>query len=894
MTRRTTILRGTCLVAALVVGVLLYASIDRIRERLALDTLEAGNPMEREHAVRTLAEVGTERAAGPLIRSVVEARVPPAIAAAALIEIGPPASTALVDVLASPELELRRFATEALLQIDPDEFGPIADSLRGLLEDRVRESVWHLAQLPAPPEAAVAALEGLANDPWREQEEGIDALGHIGPAARRALPTIEALMEGDDVRAEHAAIAFARITLFEPERALPRLVALLDGTTDSFKRRRVLRAIAILGPGSRPALDRVVEEPDGDGVVEVLRHMRPSWADLRPHLPALLAKVESVVCCDSAAVFATHGAAADDLTRLASSEDSKVRSNALEALARVGSRARRAVPTLLDLVDSEGLRTESERTDRELAAVFGAIGPAAADALPFCLQRLGPSGAERSRFEVTDADAVVAAIGPVAVPPLRDALHAEDTQLRVAAAMCLGAIGPAARAAIPDLVAALSQSEDVELRHATLFALRCMGPAAAEAATERLRELLDDPEVWRSAAAALFEIDTAPATPIDALLPCAVPPSWRDEPRALRPGWLDRYPEFVPSAEQVLDELADPRRVDLAAEMLERRPELAADAAIVAAVADLQQSEAPADVMAVALNHELLQRFPAVRDAAVRDLARRYDECKSRRLDCGVIVGRLCVFERPEEPIAAVLTDSLARRDLAACLDAARWLWRHERISIERLITVLVAALQAPILRPGRGYLPSLRHAAASALGDLGPAAAVAVTRLQATLLDPEAELRAQCALALWRIEGEEWYRRVVTELEAFLRERAVDPVLGEPVRRDMGWALEALGPRAIADLAPLLADADEQVRIGMLVSLRARGVDARSVRPAIVERLADEHFRVREEALRTLRAIGVTSEEAARLVGLAVHDDPFVRDIVAEALRELSGDGRD
>ncbi len=222
-----------------------------------------------------------------------------------------------------------------------------------------------------------------------------------------------------------------------------------------------------------------------------------------------------------------------------------------EALARLGPRARAALPTLIGLakkgpddtglletmmqIDPEGtgcvpvlieaLKSEDEGVVDDAARCLGLLGPRAKGAVPALAEVL----TRHLEDHGGDLDAKVGAarslgrIGPDAKPAIpaligalrhRRVVHQEaggvekggrcDCAIAKAAAEALGSLGPEARAAIPALieVVRIADADDVDwsytyLRQAAILALGQIGPDA-RAAIPVLRDLMaDDPtKTW--------------------------------------------------------------------------------------------------------------------------------------------------------------------------------------------------------------------------------------------------------------------------------------------------------------------------------------------------------------------------------------------------------------
>jgi HEAT repeat protein/lysophospholipase L1-like esterase len=195
--------------------------------------------------------------------------------------------------------------------------------------------------------------------------------------------------------------------------------------------------------------------------------------------------------------LATLGeAAAPAVSALATAlEDSShlVRAAAAWALGDVGPAAASAVPALVPL-----LRDRDPFVRAGAAFGLGGIGAAAKPSIPGLIAGLSDLD-ERVRWRAADA---LAKIGlepdstDLLVPLVRDAAGPG----RGLAAEALGRLGPEARVAVPELIAATSDPRP-DVRWRAIWALGQIGPTAV-AAVPTLRADLTDPEVrWRAAEA---------------------------------------------------------------------------------------------------------------------------------------------------------------------------------------------------------------------------------------------------------------------------------------------------------------------------------------------------------------------------------------------------------
>src|SRR5262249_6447738 len=123
--------------------------------------------------------------------------------------------------------------------------------------------------------------------------------------------------------------------------------------------------------------------------------------------------------------------------------------SAAGALGAMGPAAGAAVPALVNLLRGG---KASPDVSRHVIETLGKIGPAATDAAPVLTGILG----DKARLsEASAAAASLGRIGPAAVPALQNLLKAKDPYVRGRALEALGAVGPAAREAVPAVQEAL-------------------------------------------------------------------------------------------------------------------------------------------------------------------------------------------------------------------------------------------------------------------------------------------------------------------------------------------------------------------------------------------------------------------------------------------------------
>jgi HEAT repeat protein len=182
---------------------------------------------------------------------------------------------------------------------------------------------------------------------------------------------------------------------------------------------------------------------------------------------------------------------------------------------------------------------------------------------------------------------------------------------------------------------------------------------------------------------------------------------------------------------------------------------------------------------------------------------------------------------------------------------------------------------------------PKARQAAATTLGDLGPAAGGAVSDLAEALKDLDEAVRAAAATALGKVgrKAEVAFPDLLTALN--------DPAL--LVRDAAARTLESLGPPPPSRL-PLLQEAlrdsgsQARLRLYALHTLATSNVDAREVLPLFTGAVKNIDAEVRLEAVRGLGKLGAAARDVVFPPLAAAMDDgdPGVREAALEAVGRL------
>jgi len=359
---------------------------------------------------------------------------------------------------------------------------------------------------PKVREATDALVRALSDPYWRTRSNAATALGNMGPAAREAVPALTRALQDTANVQWSAAKALGAIGPAARE-AVPTLVNVL-GSGDWHFRSQVISALGQIG------------EPD--------LAVAPLIAALRdPEPPVRRGAAEALGKLGSAAREALPA-----LGTAAKGDDRAVRRAAEAARVQIGSPRVEGADLLA------GLRSRDAAQRLEAMEALGAAGPEAAYAVPELvrivqdreareLRIVAAVTALRNDHESRDAQTAIAelvtdhrevpqlrvrmalAIAPFgvslpgAIGRLNRQLEQPSAEVRATAAMLLGTVGPIEPSSVEALIVAL-RDPDAEVRRGAALALGNFGTAARKAAP-RLKEALEDPDanVREAAAAAL-------------------------------------------------------------------------------------------------------------------------------------------------------------------------------------------------------------------------------------------------------------------------------------------------------------------------------------------------------------------------------------------------------
>ncbi|MBI2823842.1 MAG: HEAT repeat domain-containing protein [Planctomycetia bacterium] len=548
-----------------------------------------------------------------------------------------------------------------------------------------------------------------------------------------------------------------------------------------------------------------------------------------------------------------------DVANLIAALDGESRTDAVDTLARLGPRAKTAVPAL-----TKALADEDVEVRWRSARALGAMGGAAAAAVPSLVEHLAdPEAAVRAqsaaalgKIGVKDAAAVTALTKVVADPEprvRRSAIQAlvrakpdpkvliplllsvvEDSQPEVAmpamaaladmgeqavvplvasmkdrkarywAALVLAELGPKAKAAVPALQK-LTDDAEPEVRMQALITLGQIGPAAASAVPAMTKALeAPEPAVRYGAAFALGKLKAQDAAPaLEALVDS------KDPTLQLVASWaIARInPKNPMAVARAIDAITDSIRSD--------DPQLSRTAA--RALAEL---DVPAETIEPAIRAALDEMDPTVLEHVMDALA--------------------AVGEKAVPVLVAGLKDPKQRDPAIRALG--------------RIGPAAQAAVPALAALVSSADLVVVRDAAA-ALGAIGPSASKAVPSITALLGKSDSSVGYAAAIALGKI-GPAAKSAVPQLLKQINAKEPLLTVASVWAVRRLDPGNKTVAPAAVPVLTGALASKQEIMRAQAAAALGDLGPAARDAIPALKKLSDDPQAEVRRAATDALAKI--------------------------------------
>jgi HEAT repeat protein len=691
-------------------------------------------------------------------------------------------------------------------------------------------------------DAVPVLLEARTSADIRLHRRAVAALIRIGAPAASGL--VAALKDGANHRAETALVRLGPA-------ATPALIDALKDEKVSQDAARVLGLMGARATDAVPALIELLKDRHAAGslraaAAETLGLIGTPEGDIVAALLAALTEDKPEVRRGAAAALNWMGpparSAAPALVAAVRDDDEKTAAAACQALARLGDAG--VAPALFAALRSK----RGVVADAALQALWQ-MGPNAKSIVPGLVSLLDTPPGESARIR-----ALLATLGPVAVPQLTAALQDKEPKIRQAAIEMLGLIGPVARSAAPAVAAAIKdKTPNVAL--AAAIALTRLDPTRARDADAvplladaldhlpSLRALADIGPDARAAVpalvAALKHKDKAVRDGARRALACIGTPAVP----ALIDALKDNTENVAGLAAQTLGSIL-PRPKEALPALREALQHEACRAAAAAALARIDPG-ASAEVVSLLLAElkredltrqhaalEALSRLgpaaqptvpalteilkdPALREAALEALGAIGPEARS------AVPAILLLPREMGEKIAGPVRRTLARMGAPAVPEVAALL--KDRDPRFRRFALAILATLGP---SARTILPSLvplledsdtdvRASAAQLIGSLGTDAAEAVPALVANLQTYQSQARAAAASALGHLGA------AAKEARPALVECLLDPDVG--VRYAAALSLGRIDPHyveCVPALSDALNDAAAMVRLAAIDSL--------------------------------------------------------------------------
>lgn len=431
------------------------------------------------------------------------------------------AISALIGALKDKSSEVRWRAARALAVIGDDNMA-VSTALTTALKDenpQVRAyAAYALGRLEDNrPDVAEAMSNMLTDEDIMVRRAALRALRQMKLPREVSIPLFAKTL----THADQAGVMGAFQVITESgDKAVPFLVDALGHPKAAYWATMILAEMGPVAKPAVPALTKLVTSSEPEMRLQACMALGAIGAEGKAALPALVKTLSSdpLAGVRYAAAYAIGGIGVRDeaaiaaLRKASQTDDKFLRIVAAAALARTLPDDKTEVTTAVKLLleglksDSVQVRQASTRALFELKGVSDIVGPALITALK-----------DSDPAVANDSLRALAAMGPPIVPQLVPLL--KDKDLRRPAAAVLASFGPAAKAAVPALVALLDDPNlEPPARRDVQFALGQIGPEAASAVPALVKALDSDQErVRNSAMFALGRIGPGAKSAIPAL-----------------------------------------------------------------------------------------------------------------------------------------------------------------------------------------------------------------------------------------------------------------------------------------------------------------------------------------------------------------------------------------
>ncbi|MEW6357737.1 MAG: HEAT repeat domain-containing protein [Planctomycetota bacterium] len=440
---------------------------------------------------------------------------------------GPDAVPELAAALKHPNKYVRRVASYFLVVKYPDQsqqyFPAIADlMLDCIVEENIDSQLFAIKMLarlgPDGSKGAARIAEFAANGQTDVRLTFLTAMKKMGPHAQGAVPVLQRILNENKTFSSRSNSAEALGYIGRTEKEARDVLAEALFHQDRSVQSDAAEALGDIGAAAAdavPALAKLVESKNNAHFNEAPRAALQALGKIgRSDEKARLVLAEALksnnrvireeagrALGDSRSDSTTTTGAVSDALKDARPE---VREDAAKALGRMGDKGKDGIPALISALqdDNNEVRTAAVRSLKEM-------GPDAKEAVPALIHVLEKPGFTGVWAAGTLVE--IAADDPRVHTALADALKHDNDNVRRAAAVALGNIGPPAQSTVSTLAEALGDAHG-GVRVAAAEALGRMGPAAGSAVPALGRALTEDRERWvRKAAAEALGKMGAPA-----------------------------------------------------------------------------------------------------------------------------------------------------------------------------------------------------------------------------------------------------------------------------------------------------------------------------------------------------------------------------------------------
>ncbi|HEY7154075.1 MAG TPA: HEAT repeat domain-containing protein [Gemmataceae bacterium] len=441
-----------------------------------IKALDHRAPLARYQAARALAALGKDAApARTALEGLLKDGVPlvEIEAAKAILKTGKthPQALAKLEKHLDADARLLGVAVEAVKDIGAAG-RPLAPTIKKLTLDAAqlplqRAGLDALRRIKADSKDIVLVwMKCMKENPALLTFPPEDELRDNAAAARSCLPVLSKYLKSEDVNVRRRVTEILKIMGPTAKDAMPDLIKALDD--DSFVSSGAVAALAALGRDARPAVKALVQrfenlknleaagkEREGPyhrrEILSALEQIGPGARDAVPKLIEWLPEYPQ-----AARVLGMIGAAAKDgvpaLEKMYQSESSYEKSASAFALLRITGKKEPYLSELVEILQ----KSKDVSVRAHVIEMLHVLGTDARPALPALLalvkQRSNRSpGLTDLREAAARALAVFGADAKPAVPALVDMVRTSYYRAKITAAETLGAIGPGAKEAIPDL-----------------------------------------------------------------------------------------------------------------------------------------------------------------------------------------------------------------------------------------------------------------------------------------------------------------------------------------------------------------------------------------------------------------------------------------------------------